>query len=269
MVQPTDHGSNQVRRRPGPPRTTCSITAQGQGRAPRWSYRRRGWTAHSRIPLQTRRNRPTGDYVALASLTNVFLREVTTGDLLDLSSDDNQRDLVATTSFSSDGSLVAVAFTTGQRSTVRIWNARSGKAIGSPREAHDGHIYDLAFSRGGDLIAAANEDGSVRLWDLEGRDATGSDSTATLVWSHRLRSAPTQRCSPQRVRDGTIRLWDPSNGEQVGEPVEIEGETSAWVEGPTTAVAFTPTGLLVSVGLMGTVTRWGNLLDREEACQIA
>jgi WD40 repeat protein len=72
---------------------------------------------------------------------------------------------------------------------------------------HQGRVTALAFGPSGGLLAAAGEDGSVKVWNIRG----GRNATRTL----RGHSGPVRAVSfsadGQRLvsagQDGTIRIW--------------------------------------------------------------
>jgi len=126
------------------------------------------------------------------------------GDFTD-ESDDGRR--VTALAFNPDGTVLADG---GPNGIVRLWSARTGKAVTSFPAAR-GAVSALAYSPDGAILAAAGSDGTVGLWD-----------TATLRHIVTLAGHPTVTTlvfSP----DGTMlasggdmaRLWDNPIGRRV------------------------------------------------------
>ena len=68
---------------------------------------------------------------------------------------------VAAARFSSDGTKVLVAATTG---TARVWEVNSGKPVGPPMR-HGGRVNAVAFRPDGQVVATAGEGGDLKFWN--------------------------------------------------------------------------------------------------------
>jgi WD40 repeat protein len=69
---------------------------------------------------------------------------------------------VYSVAFSPDGKHVISG---SQDNTLRLWDVRSGKSIGSPFKGHTQAVYSVAFSPDGTKIASGSWDKTLRLWD--------------------------------------------------------------------------------------------------------
>jgi WD40 repeat protein len=97
--------------------------------------------------------------------------------------------------FSPDGRTVLTG--SGDR-TARLWDAATGKPIGTPL-AHDAGVAAVAFSATGDAVLTKTEDGVVRRWDRLA-DASGPDERFVL-WAQVVTGA-------EIGANGTVRGLD-------------------------------------------------------------
>jgi WD40 repeat protein len=134
--------------------------------------------------------------------------------------------------------------------TLRLWEAATGKPLGSPL-THCGRIMALAFSPDGRTLITGGKDHTARLWQT----ATAKPLLAPIqhagpVWA--VVFGPDGRSiltGNEGVRhgSGTARRWDAATGKPTSAPLEHGG--MVW------AVAFSPDG---RIGLTG----WSDYLVR-------
>jgi WD40 repeat protein len=118
--------------------------------------------------------------------------------------------------------------------------------------ASSGGVSAVAVSPDGALIASADYDGSIILWDAAARQPFGLPLTAgpgpvtSLAFSPDGKMLASGGCAPEaytnfQCRRGAVRLWDPATGQMLGEPLaghvyEVYG------------LAFTPDGETLASG---------------------
>jgi WD40 repeat protein len=119
--------------------------------------------------------------------------------------------------FSPDGNSVIVArniLREGSIFVLDVWSSATGEKLASMPASrnvaeHAGMVSGIAFAPGGQILASASHDHSIRLWDLESRECVerlrGSPSE---VWA--LAFAGDGRGIISGGKDGSVRLW-PTN----------------------------------------------------------
>lgn len=143
---------------------------------------------------------------------------------------------VLAASFSPDGRLVATGAADGK---ARLWDARTGRATGTPL-AHSGPVSALAFSPDGRLLATASADRTARLWDVRtGRLHVpplqhGGEVTAALF-------SPDGTALATASEDGSARTWETASGRLLHTLTHAAGK-------PVWSLAFSPDGTLLATG---------------------
>jgi WD40 repeat protein len=77
---------------------------------------------------------------------------------------------VLSVAFSPDGKRIASG---SKDNTLRLWDGKSGEAIGEPLQGHSGTVMSVAFSPDGKRVVSGSADKTLRLWDAELSEATG------------------------------------------------------------------------------------------------
>ncbi|MDP8961330.1 MAG: serine/threonine protein kinase [Actinomycetota bacterium] len=148
---------------------------------------------------------------------------------------------------------------TGNRDgSIGLWNARTGKELGSAIAGHGRAIEELAFSSDGARMVSAGLDGAVLLWNLTDPVSVPPPLEFTraggLVWSAAF--SPDDSLVATASESGTVRLWDVRTRAEAGPPVVD-------VSRGFLTVAFSPDGTLLLAG-DGRGEVWGwRVADRE------
>ncbi|MDB9426193.1 hypothetical protein PN437_15060 [Microcystis aeruginosa CS-564/01] len=116
--------------------------------------------------------------------------------------------------------------------------------------AHEGEVVDISFSPDGNIIATASQDGTVKLWDLEGKQIKSfSAANNAKFWG--ISFSPKGQILAAASTDGTVRLWR-LNGKDIEEvePLKVS-QSLVW------DISFSPDGqVLASADSSGTVKLW-------------
>jgi WD domain, G-beta repeat len=120
--------------------------------------------------------------------------------------------------------------------------------------ADPSNVSGVAFSPDGKLLASADSDGTVRLWNPVTGQPVGTPlpaDTGTQGSVNGVAFSPDGKLLASADSDGTVRLWNPVTGQPVGLPLP------AGAQGSVNGVAFSPDGkLLASADSDGTVRLW-------------
>ncbi|KAF7340727.1 WD40 repeat-like protein [Mycena sanguinolenta] len=125
--------------------------------------------------------------------------------------------------------------------TIRIWNAATGEAVGTPLEGHTGWVRSVAFSPDGTRIVSGSGDKTIRIWNAATGEAVGTPLEGHTGWVNSVAFSPDGTQIVSGSGDETIHIWNAATGEAVGTP--LEGHTG-WVN----SVAFSPDGTQIVSG---------------------
>ncbi|WP_293330949.1 MULTISPECIES: AAA-like domain-containing protein [unclassified Microcoleus] len=150
--------------------------------------------------------------VKLADLTNILAnlssqqaKEVSIAGNL-LANLKVEKDTIMSTSFSFDGTMLAIA---GTGSNATIWS-KDGKLLSILK--HPSQVTNVTFSPDGQMLLSASKDKMLRLWKIDGRAGTGALPLHTLtgntaaVWSAIF--SPDGKAIASASADGTVILWN-------------------------------------------------------------
>jgi WD40 repeat protein len=117
----------------------------------------------------------------------------------------------------------------------------------------NGGVFAVAFNPSGTLLASADGDGTVRLWNSTAERRVGTIQASARNGVRGVAFSPSGTLLASADGDGTVRLWNPATGR----PVRVIQADTTGPHAGVRAVAFSPDGtLLASAGGDGTVRLW-------------
>ncbi|MEU8303407.1 serine/threonine-protein kinase [Actinomadura sp. NPDC048955] len=109
-------------------------------------------------------------------------------------------------------------------------------------EGHAGSVHHAEFTRAGDLLVTAGEDGTVRLWDARARRPSGQPLKIAPKSALKARFDRTGLLLLTASMDGGVKVWDVRTRRQVGATLGIPMFDFSDDPAPVSDVAFSPAG---------------------------
>ncbi len=173
---------------------------------------------------------PNGQTIASSSLDGtVKLWNLQTGELIRTI----KRDwLVKSIAYSPDGQKIAIGSwnKTRRKAEIEVWNSSTGEVIQSFSLSRESNLF-VAFSPDGKTLGSANEDGTIKLWNMD----TG-ESLPTLKQDNAVKAiafSPDGKTLLSVSYTQTVKVWDLQTGTNLT-PLKTLGVFLV------NAVAFTP-----------------------------
>ena len=152
---------------------------------------------------------------------------------------DRTRSQIKEVAFSHDGQLLATA---GQH--VKLWEVNTQTEIATLQ--HDEYVWALAFSPDGQLLAAGDGEGTVKIWNLQERRVI-AQLQGDEVRVDALGFSPDGRTLASAGYQGLIKLWSVSDWALLG---------TLQNSGTTYSLDFFPDGQLLASTGHAAVTLW-------------
>ena len=113
-------------------------------------------------------------------------------------------------------------------------------------------IDSLAFSPDGTILAAASEDGTVKLWDM--RTQREIDNLEDSSWS--VAFSPNDTILAFTTTDATVKLWDVATLQEIG---ALDGQGNSLI-----SLAFSPDGTILAAGSWDRTIKLWDVATRRE-----
>jgi WD40 repeat protein len=143
-------------------------------------------------------------------------------------------------------------------------NPLTGQPVGASIRATSAQtgVLGVAFSPNGELLASADNDGTVRMWNPVTGQPAGTPLLTNLTASTQASVSAVTFVRDGSLlasadNDGTAQLWNPVTGQPVGTPFQPASTPYSLGYGPVFYTAVSPIGnLLASIESDGTVHFW-------------
>ncbi|KAG9012429.1 hypothetical protein FRB94_006044 [Tulasnella sp. JGI-2019a] len=125
--------------------------------------------------------------------------------------------------------------------TLRLWDAKTGAAIGKAMEGHTSWVSCIAVSADGMTIVSGSGDNTLCLWDAKTGAAIGKAMEGHTSWVNCIAVSADGMTIVSGSHDNTLCLWDAKTGAAIGKA--MEGHTS-WVN----CIAVSADGMIIVSG---------------------
>lgn len=171
---------------------------------------------------------------------------------------------------SPDGAILAVV---EGENTVWLLDAHTQQPIAPPFNpaAHGTYVDALAIDPTGTVLATADRDGAVRLWNLKTWRKIGTP--LTIPHTHgpqdyqgagQMTFNPSGTVLATADDDGTVRLWNLEDRREIGRPIIANQYDSSEYSSAVDALAFNPSGtILATADDDGTIRLWSATTQRQ------
>ena len=141
--------------------------------------------------------------------------------------------------FSYDGQLLATA---GQH--VKLWEVNSRTEMTTLQ--HDAYVWGIAFSPTGQFLAAGDQSGGVKIWDIQEQQVVAElEGDSNYVYS--VAFSPNGRILASAGYDGKIKLWTTADWTLIG---TLQNRGTAY------SIEFSPDGKVLASSGYQVVTLW-------------
>jgi WD40 repeat protein len=91
---------------------------------------------------------------------------------------------------------------------IRIWDAKTGAAVGEPLMGHTDYVWSVAYSLDGQHIISGSSDRTIRIWDAKTGAAVGKPLAGHTSWVESVAYSPDGHHIISGSNDCTINVWD-------------------------------------------------------------
>ena len=91
---------------------------------------------------------------------------------------------------------------------MRLWDVKTGEAIGEPWQGHADSVNSVAFSPDGKTVVSGSWDKTVRLWDVKTGEAIGEPWQGHTSYVYSVTFSPDGKTIVSGGADDSNNRWD-------------------------------------------------------------